>query len=238
MLQIINWSLLEAIDEKSFCSRAPYPWVNLEETLSTHAQRELPASLPEFSRFTKDFGRKRAYGQKSHDRYILEWEEGMDLSPPWSAFIDELGSERYRKFIERVFGRKDFTLRFHWHFSQTGSSISPHCDGERKIGSQIFYLNTEEDWNPEWGGQTLVLDDQGKKDWKSSPNFDDFNKETASSVGIGSSFIFARTPHAWHGVKSLTCPEGKYRKVFIVVIDRKLTTKERIKNLLRKIITH
>ena len=33
------------------------------------------------------------------------------------------------------------------------------------------------------------------------------------------SFLFVRQEKSWHGVKEIRCPEGAYRKVFIVVIN-------------------
>ena len=54
----------------------------------------------------------------------------------------------------------------------TTATCSPHCDAVWKLGSHIFYFN--EDWNPGWGGETLVLDDGGRFSRRSAPDFDDF----------------------------------------------------------------
>ena len=34
------------------------------------------------------------------------------------------------------------------------------------------------------------------------------------------SLLFKRGEHSWHGVRELRCPEGRMRKVFIVVVNR------------------
>ena len=33
------------------------------------------------------------------------------------------------------------------------------------------------------------------------------------------SLLFAREKNSWHGVREIHCPPGKYRKVFIVVVN-------------------
>jgi hypothetical protein len=58
-----------------------------------------------------------------------------------------------------------------WHFAPAGFSLSPHVDAQRKLVSHIFYFNTEADWDPQWGGQTVVLDDQGRFSITDHPSF-------------------------------------------------------------------
>ncbi len=111
-------------------------------------------------------------------------------------------------------------LRFHWHWATNGNSVSPHCDAKRKLGSHIFYLNTEEDWDASWGGETIVLDDGGRFSRNSAPEFDDFDREIHAEAMGNRSFIFTRRGDSWHGVKEIHCPEGRYRKVFIVVLNK------------------
>ena len=98
--------------------------------------------------------------------------------------------------------------------------MSPHCDSRRKLGSHIFYFNTAQDWNPAWGGETLLLDDGGSFNRKSAPHFDDFRHVTVAEALDNRSLLFARTGHSWHGVREIKCPEGQLRKVFIIVINR------------------
>ena len=118
--------------------------------------------MPELSRFRAFFGKQRKHGQASHDRYVLDYEDGMDLPAPWDQFIAELRSETYRKFVCRMLGVSHVRFRFHWHFTPNGGEVSPHCDSKGKIGSQIFYLNTSDDWQWDWGGETVILDDGGR----------------------------------------------------------------------------
>ena len=65
-----------------------------------------------------------------------------------------------------------------------------------------------------------MLDDEGKLDSRSAPAFGAL-REVAASVLIGNqSFIFKRTEHSWHAVNPIACPPGRFRKVFIVVVNR------------------
>lgn len=211
---------LDAVDASAFRSRRPFPWLSAEGLLSDDAYTELRQNLPETERFSEVFGGRRRYGQQSHDRYVLEYRRDLSLPEPWRAFIDELSGPVYRRFLQRLTGHDRFLLHFHWHYTPRGCSVSPHCDAAWKIGSHIFYLNTEDDWDPSWGGETLILDDQGRFRYDSAPAFEDFPEQhSGTSVG-NASLLFQRTDHSWHGVRPLQCPEGVLRKVFIVEIRK------------------
>ena len=62
-------------------------------------------------------------------------------------------------------------------------------------------------------------DDGGRFGHASSPGVEDFEGSVEASCLDNKSFIFRRTPHSWHYVKQVSCPEGALRKVFIVVVD-------------------
>ena len=219
-MSYLDLERLEALDPIAYQKRDPYPYVNPEGLLHDEAHRNLVENLPPLELFEKIHGKKRAHGQKSHDRFTLEYEDGLPLPSPWQEFIDELRDRPYRALLCRLTGAPDLELRFHWHWTTVGESVSPHCDAKRKLGSHIFYLNREEEWDPSWGGETLVLDDRGRFSRDSAPEFQDFD-EIVHSKALGNwSLIFTRRGNSWHGVKEIACPEGHFRKVFIVVLDK------------------
>lgn len=234
--RILDFDKLNRNLEREFSSRYPYPWINLENPIFDHAYKELYESLPSIELFKKTFGMERKYGQKSHDRFELFYEENLPLSDIWHKFISELKSKEYLDFVCDLFkiNEKKINLRFQWQYSTKGCSVSPHCDGLQKVGSQIFYFN-DVNWQENWGGQTLVLDDNGKYDFKSAPEFKDFEIiGTSSNIG-NRSFIFARKNNGWHGVKPLNCPEGEIRKIFTTVIDKKTTFKDKVINKVKSL---
>ncbi len=216
----LNFSALHAIPRQSFQNAKPYPWLNPSGLLTDEGYQRLVGTLPDVSLFEKRFGIKRAHGQQSHDRYTLEYREGLPLSPPWQQFLKELQGEGYVSFLKRLFGVKSLELTFHWHYTPNGCSVSPHCDAKHKLGSHIFYLNTQENWDPAWGGETVILDDHGCFNRKSAPRFEDFPQSLASTAVGNFSLLFQRRDKSWHGVRPVQCPEGCMRKVFIVVINR------------------
>lgn len=209
---------LEGIDEIAFQSRKPYPWVSAEGPLTDQGYRRLLDTLPDLSQFKRQFGIKRAHGQKSHDRFGLEYHEDVNVSEAWHEVIEELRGKTYRDFLQRLFGRRSLKLNFHWHYTPRGCSVSPHCDAKHKLGSHIFYFNTDRDWDPSWGGQTLILDDGGRFNRRSAPKFEDFERVTATQALGNCSLLFSRRKKSWHGVRALRCPDRMFRKVFIVVI--------------------
>ncbi|MEK7545963.1 MAG: 2OG-Fe(II) oxygenase [Patescibacteria group bacterium] len=230
----LDWEVLDGVDAAAFRTARPYPWVNPAHALTDEGRKALRSELPATELFRATFGMERAYGQRPHDRYELRYDSSLTLPKPWKDFIAELSGARYRRFVESFFGRSDIVLRFEWLFAGRGCSVSPHCDGLRKVGAQIFYLDDPEEWDRAWGGATLVLDDDGKMDYRSAPDFDDFRQEYAvESVG-NRSLIFARGDHSWHAVRPLACPEGRMRRLFTVVVERKMPLRTRIRERLMR----
>jgi len=210
---------LESLDSAIFQNRRPYPWVNPERLLTEVGYQRLLQSLPDVSLFTFVANRERRDGQPSHDRYALDYREDLPIADAWHDFVEELNGLAYRRFLKRMLGRGSLSVGFHWHYTPQGCSVSPHRDAKRKLGSHIFYFNTQADWNPDWGGQTLILDDGGRFGRESRPTFEDFERAIASEMMGNTSLLFGNRENAWHGVREVGCPDGAYRKVFIVVID-------------------
>jgi hypothetical protein len=223
-MRYLNLKRLDELNADQFRSRKPYPWVNPAGLLTDAGYQTLYDTLPDLSQFSASFGVTRAHGQRPHDRYVLEYAERVELADSWRAFIRELESPEYHRFLQRMFGRRALRINMHWHYAPAGSSVSPHCDARHKLGSHIFYFSNPGDWRPEWGGETLLLDDGGRFKRSSAPGFDDFD-HVAATESIGNrSLLFARSGNSWHGVREIHCPEGAMRKVFIVVINDPLRT--------------
>ncbi len=216
----LDFTRLSAIDPVAFQSQQPYPWINPERLLTEEGYQRLLETLPDVTLFTPLFGEQRKYGQQSHDRFSLDYHDSLDVAQPWKEFVAELRGKDYQDFLRRLLGVRSFELLFHWHYTPNGCSVSPHCDSKRKLGSHIFYFNTAQDWNPAWGGETLILDDGGRFDSRSAPHFDDFERVTAAETLGNRTLLFAKTGHSWHGIRELRCPKGHLRKVFIVVANR------------------
>jgi hypothetical protein len=218
-LKYIDIDTLKSIDTAAFRAVSPFPWINPKGFLTDEGLDELTANMPDISLFQSTAGYTRKNSQAEHRRYALEYEDGLDISPVWEAFIAELLSPEYREFACELMGTRHVVLRMHWHYAPSGCDVSPHCDSQAKLGSQIFYLNTHDDWDPDWGGQTVILDDDGRFPTHSAPAFDDFDREWVAETMDNHSVIFGRRGNSWHGVKTINAPEGVMRKVFILVYE-------------------
>mgnify|MGYP000132621803 FL=1 len=218
-MTFLDFKRLSSIDPRKFQEEKPYPWMNPEGLLTPDGREQLLANLPDVSMFQRQFGVTRAHGQQSHDRFMLEYQDSLSLAPSWKAFVNELNGKEYQTFLRRLFKNNALTLTLYWHYTPNGCSVSPHCDAKHKLGSHIFYLNTDQDWEESWGGGTVILDDEGKFHRRSAPNFDDFKKATVSKATGNYSLLFARKGNSWHGVREIQCPSDRMRKVFIVVIS-------------------
>ncbi len=219
-MNYLNLTLLGSLNGDDFQSQHPFPGMNPEGVLTDSGHRRLLDTLPDVSMFKKSFGYQGKHGQQSHDRYVLEYSDGLPVAGSWQEFIAGLGGEAYHDFVCRMLGIRRFDLNCHWHYASSGCSVSPHLDSARKYGSQVFYFNTVQDREPGWGGQTVVLSDKLHKRRSPNPAFADL-ESVATSQTIGNfSLLFVSGPHSGHGVRALNCPADRMRKVFIVVINR------------------
>jgi hypothetical protein len=218
-MEYLNCAVLDAVAADRFRTRQPYPWANLENTLTTEAYEVLRQSLPDTTQADKQVGIRRAYGQGSHDRFLLHYRSGITVAPAWADFVAELQGPVYQNFLRRMLGPHHFIPTFEWYYAWEGCAVSPHCDATRKLATHIFYFNTEADWNPAWGGEILILDSDRRFKAHSAPSFDELKVAASLRPSGNGSLLFQRTHHSWHGVRPLRCPQGQLRKLFIVTVN-------------------
>jgi len=59
-MEYLNRAVLDAVAEDAFRNRQPYPWTNLENTLTPEGYEALRQSLPDTTQADKQVGIKRA----------------------------------------------------------------------------------------------------------------------------------------------------------------------------------
>jgi hypothetical protein len=241
----INYDLLDRFSVEQFSSREPFPWANLQGFLTPEGFAQLSRDFPPLEMFEEHRGIDRVYGQRPHNRYYLAYETSIyhagerpakgvlsreQLPATWRAFMEELEtSERYHEFVRRALNVESFQVRYAWHLGFRGSEVSPHVDSPTKFGTHIIYFNASEEWDSSWGGETLVLG--GRRTEAMDPDFSDFSTSAAVHVLDNGSFFFKNTAEAWHGVRPLTSPAGKFRRLFNVIFERPGNAPERGINL-------
>ncbi len=217
-MQYLNRDAMAGMRPETFQQQQPYPWVKIQKTLTDEGFGRLCENMPDVSLFHKEEGYKRAYGQAAHDRYGLHYTPDLKLPQPWAEFMAELQGADYQAFLGRMLGTESFLLTFEWHYAWEGCSVSPHCDAARKIATHLFYFN-QENWDPAWGGQTLILDGRGRFRTHSAPDFDDLEVAASSDPAGNHSLLFGRKENSWHGVRPLSCPQGVMRRLFKVTVN-------------------
>lgn len=222
-MQYLNPKVIEGVSAEAFQKNKPYPWAHMQDTLTQEGWNELRATLPDMSDFQRMVGVKRSFGQAPHNRGILHYQDGMPVAEPWKNFIAELHGKSYDAFLRRMLGVSADTkliLTLEWYYAWQGCSVSPHCDARRKLATHIFFFATDEDWPREWGGDVLMLDDEGRYKAHSAPGFDDLKVAASLDLRKNGSLLFQRTEHSWHGVRPLKSPNPDvYRKLFIVTVN-------------------
>jgi hypothetical protein len=218
-MQYLNREVLDSLPAERFQKAQPYPYVHIENSLTEEGYERLRETLPGVENFDKHVGMKRGHGQAPHNRYMLHYRAGLGLPEPWREFLAELRGEYYQQFLRRLLGPRTYIPTFSWHYAWEGCSVSPHCDAARKRATHIFHFNDKEDWDPEWGGETLILASERSIATHSAPSFDELTVAAAHGPAGNGSLLFQRTPHSWHGMRPLMCPPGKLRKIFSVTIN-------------------
>jgi hypothetical protein len=225
--KFLDEAALAALSVKEFRVRKPFPWLNAQ-VLKPDGFAVLARDFPPLSLFFWDEGRSGQHYQRPQNRYFLEYlpsqetqpgaARAEDLPDSWREFIDELASSAtYRDFVVRRLGRDDFVIRYNWHVGIQGSEVCPHRDKDSKLGTHVFYFNTTQDWNSEWGGATIIL---GAPDSAvEGPDWEDFGSATPVVCRDNFSLFFKNGPRSWHGVQPLACPEGSSRRLFNVVFE-------------------
>ena len=228
-----NQQNMQDFEPTAFRQRQPFPWYSFQSLLTEDTFQALYDEFPSLDFFEQHSGLARKHGQRSHDRYYLAYEETIykdwarsqkgiihhaQLSPTWQAFLEGLQFDPgYRSFISSLLGVKEFTTRYAWHVATAGRSVSPHVDADNKVGTHIFYFNTSQDWQAEWGGSTLVL---GEKNYAGmNPEISDFGKVEAVEVMDNRSFLFKNQPDAWHAVDTISSPPNVHRRIFNAIFE-------------------
>jgi hypothetical protein len=67
-------------------------------------------------------------------------------------------------------------------------------------------MNSHNDREAGWGGQTVVLDDNGRFGLESNPAFEDLEREVVAEAMYNRCFIFARKLNSWHVVREIQYP--------------------------------
>lgn len=232
-MKYLDSEKLKLINEREFQKAHPYPWMGIQELLTHEGFIRLGQEYPSLKQLRLSIGESRGpSGQMPHDRYELRSETRPTLLPAWREFLRELNGKEYRNFVRRMFSVKWFELRFQWQVSLPNSSISPHHDGQLKIGNHLFYFNTALDWDESWGGELEIYDSQQKIPENPNPTRESFAHIYSYPIMNNRSVIFERTDHSWHGVDTIRAPKDACRKLFTVVIEKPRPLKTRIKDFL------
>lgn len=235
-MKIINNKLLRDFDFKE-SENKPFPFHNFKGLINEKYFDKLLKEFPDIKYFKKEYGLKRDYGQASHNKYILHLEDKKELSNTWKEFIKELESKEVRSFIKTFLGT-NYRPGFVWTISFKGSEISPHADSYEKLGSLLFYFNTDKDndWDSKWGGDLLLLESSNEEfNENSSPKIKDFDKITKISNMNNSSVIFKKNERSWHGTYAISSPSDKPRRALIITFCKRSLLRDFYKSVLRKL---
>lgn len=218
--------LSDPIHVQEFKEKKPFPSVVYHDLIPANAYNKLKNEFPDNSFFIEQHEKYRG-SQRPHDRFYLCLSEEatlpgqilhQDLPVIWQKFIESFQSSSYQEYIHRLTGEIPSRIRFAWHRSHLNSEVSPHIDVIQKLGTQIFYFNDADDWNPEWGGNTLLLSKCRVQ--KDNPDFHEFDSRLVIDMMKCQSLFFTRTGSSWHGVEKLNCPENYFRNTFNVILEK------------------
>ena len=232
-MEFLKQESLEVLQKEAFWKRQPCPWFVHDNLISAEGYSRLRETFPVEDMFEQHRDLPRPHKQRPHNRLYLAYKKSIyhddilplngvldenQISPEWSYFIQELNSSFYSDWACSIFHRKKISIRFAWHMGIRGSEVSPHVDSDSKIATHIFYFNDRDDWEEDWGGETLLL--CKKKGKHLNPEFEDFEEVISTCPCIGNrALLFMNGVEAWHGVRKLDCPQEARRRIFTVVFE-------------------
>lgn len=229
MDSFLNYELMDLFDKSLFTDNKPFPHYCFGGLQRQDAFEMLVENFPQIGILKEEKNSPRKYSQRSHDRFYACCQNthvtGLlaqfalqinELPKIWQDYINSMYSDKiYKEFISDLFRTDKFVMRFDWHMTPRENDVSPHIDSVGKVGTHIFYYMTDANWNNNWGGETLVLDD--KKTKKMNPEVSDFGAIRKSEILNNKSFLFQNTTNAWHAVDKITCPENIYRRMSSII---------------------
>ena len=202
----VDWARLEAeLPELAtrYGETSPFPFTVLENFLVPGAARQAAAEFPDSG------GDWMAYVHWNERKYANTQPETW--SPLLRGIVDELQSDRFLQFLERLTGIEhligDDTLEgAGLHQTRRGGFLNVHADFTvhpkrrtwRRRLNLLLFLN--EDWLDEWGGALEFWStDVSRAEHKFAPLLD-------------RAVIFDTSEDSFHGYPDgLTCPEARTR---------------------------
>ncbi len=123
------------------------------------------------------------------------------------------------EMCDKHVGDRRYIPTISWHYAWEGcSSLAPLRCGTQTRHAHLP-LQLPQEWDQAWGSQTLIFGSDKPIPTHSAPNFDELTVAGAHGPIGNGSLLFQCTPHSWHGMKPLTCPPGKLRKIFSVTLN-------------------
>lgn len=158
-----------------------------------------PRSRANFDAFTKRNRLWKDFYREMHSRKFVQ--EMLDLFGIRKLYVNNhlLNEAVLKRFHPFVF------VNFQFSVLKRGAFLEPHTDIPSKIVALVLYFK-DKNWREDWGGGTSLLtkvpDGKGYR----------FDKSKECGFHGNRALIFARTPHSWHKVETIKCPNESVRK--------------------------
>lgn len=213
---------------------APFPHISIDGIFPAAFYAEIRRQIPE-RRFYKSIKEtERIVGDAYQERLILHLAQ-LDSLPPeqqrfWNDFKSwligsDLASALARKFanvIEQNAGKDprklDYGVETMLVKDVDGYRIGPHTDVRRRAVSAMFYLPSDDSYEP--FGTTLY--EPLKPGYRSAGgehlDYDGFRKVATMPCRANSMFAFARSDTSFHGVEPIVRPDAE-RDVLLYILS-------------------
>ena len=233
-MKYINESVMSGLDAAAFQQQRPYPWLAIREGfLTADGFPRLADRCRSRSWFDKRFGEAQARPGAARPSGA-GIRPDLPLAQPWRELSTNSAALRIEAFSERMFGRRALRLILHWHYTPNGCSVSPHCDARRKLGSHIFYFNTDKNWQPDWGGETLHPRRQRPLSRRFGAQVRGLRPGHAGQGHRQFQLCCSmRRERSWHGAKEITLPARSLAQGVHRVVIEDWDLKASVKSLLR-----
>jgi SM-20-related protein len=149
--------------------------------------------------------RYRSYNLGVIERGVPQRPAWDALSPAWREFLDALLGEPYLDAVAETtaVALRDCEAEVRLCRYEAGCWIDPHTDRPDKRLTQVIYLNPG--WNPDWGGNLLVLRSREVSD-----------VATTVVPRLGTSVLIRPSASSWHAVQPVAGTAAVQRRSVLV----------------------
>jgi hypothetical protein len=220
--------------EAAAVSETPFPHITVDGIFPAALYAEMRRHIPERTFYKPITELQRVIGHEYEERLILHLSQLDALPATQKGFWRQLTSWLIGSDVASAFARKfapvigqnagkdprqlNYGVEAMLVKDLDGYKIGPHTDIRRRAVSAMFYLPSDESYEPFGTALYTPIEAGLRSDGREHLKFDAFHKVATMPCRANSMFAFARSDTSFHGVEPIKRP-GAERDVLLYILS-------------------